>query len=568
MGVRRAVELVLDTSTKQAGPIYTFGPLIHNPQVLKVLEEKGVQILNEVPEHGSGTVLIRAHGVPPDIKTRLKVAGFDILDATCPRVIKIQTIIKKYAKKNYSIIILGEQNHPEVVGLLGYADGKGHVVDGADKLEYLPDFENAIIVAQTTQNTQSFEDIKNWARNEHPQYKVFETICDSTEKRQADIKRLSHSVDVVLVVGGRNSGNTRRLAEIAKESGKPVFHIESEDDFSGLDMDKLVGAPYIGITAGASTPNWIVKKVYRALEQLPYRQKRGWRLFMFGIQRRLLLTNIYVSLGAGFLSYACTKLLDISYYWPSIVISVLYVQSMHLLNHLTGTKADQYNDPDRAAFYQKNRLVLTLIAVISGSAGLLTAVTHGVGSFLLLLAMSVAGMSYNLKLMPDSASFKAKYRRIRDIPGSKTVLISVAWGVLVAMLPSLAIYGKITWTNLFLFIWIAGLVFVRTALFDILDMQGDRLIGKETIAIMLGEKRMMRLLEVILIGLIILLPLTAAFQLVSTLGFGLTLCPIFMLMIFGSYKKGYLLPGIRLEFLVESLFIMAGLIAILWPATI
>jgi 4-hydroxy-3-methylbut-2-enyl diphosphate reductase len=567
MGVRRAVELVLDRSADQEGPIYTYGPLIHNPQVLKVLEEKGIRVLNEVPEHGSGLVLIRAHGVPPEIKQQLGEAGFNILDATCPRVIKIQTIIKKYAKKDYAIIIVGDQNHPEVIGLLGYANNNGYVIDGLDRLQSLPDFDNAIVVAQTTQNTKTFEDVKRWVAEQHPHYKVFETICDSTESRQAEVKKLSHSVDAVLVVGGRNSGNTRRLAEIAGQSGKPVYHIETEDDFGDIDLDTLASAPYVGITAGASTPNWIIKKVYRALEQLPYKQKRGWRRFFFSAQRILLLTNIYVSLGAGCLTYACTRLLELPHYWPFIAMSVLYVQSMHLLNHLTGTQSDRYNDPDRAAFYETHRRTLTVIAIVAGSAGLLTALKLGLWPFLLLLAMSVTGMSYNLELMPETMR-KVKYRRVRDIPGSKTILISVAWGVLAALLPSLANGGEIGWVNLLLFIWSAGLVFVRTAFFDILDMQGDRLIGKETIAIMLGEKRMMRVLQVMLVVLIVLLPAAGLLNVVSMLSIGLTLCPVFLMITIGIYRQGYLLPGIRLEFQVESLFILAGCIAVFWQSTL
>ena len=564
MGVRRAVELVLDASVEREGPIHTYGPLIHNPQVLKVLEDKDIQALSDVPDTGNGTVLIRAHGVPPEVKEKLRRAGFNVLDATCPRVIKIQTIIKKYTRKNYAAIIVGDDNHPEVIGLFGYSNGKGHVVNGLEQLKALPNFEKAIVVAQTTQNLQSFEDLKIWLQNNRPHYKVFETICDSTEKRQAEIKKLSQTVDAVLVVGGRNSSNTCRLAEIAKESGKPVFHIETENDFDDVDLDTLASASYIGITAGASTPNWIIKKIYRALEQLPYRQKRGWRLRIYSIQRFLLLTNIYVSLGAGFLSYAGSRLVGISYYWPYIAMSVLYVQSMHLLNHLTGTKADRYNDPDRAAFYEKNKFLLTLTAVMAGSIGLFIALTLGAWPFLILLAMSITGMSYNLQLLPQWYP-KQKYRRIKDVPGSKTILISVAWSVLAAILPPLAANGQITWINLLLFVCFAGLVFVRTAFFDILDMQGDRIIGKDTIAILLGEKQMMHVLVVILVALIIILPMAGIFQVVSTLGFALTLCPIFMLMIFHMYKKGYLLPGIRLEFLVETLFFLAGLITVLWP---
>ena len=272
MGVRRAVELVLDTSVEQEGPIHTYGPLIHNPQVLKVLEEKGIQTLKKVPERGKGTVLIRAHGVPPEIKTNLDKAGFDVLDATCPRVIKIQTIIKKYARKNYTIIIVGDQNHPEVVGLFGYSNGKGYVVNGLEQLMALPNFEKAIVVAQTTQNLKSFENLKIWLQNNRPQYKVFETICDSTEKRQAEIKRLSQTVDAVLVVGGRDSGNTRRLAEIAKESGKPVFQIETEKDFNELlDFVRQARFDYMGAfcfraeegTPAAKMPDAVPERVKR-----------------------------------------------------------------------------------------------------------------------------------------------------------------------------------------------------------------------------------------------------------------------------------------------------------------
>ena len=121
MGVRRAVEMVLDAPNKLEKPIYTYGPLIHNPHVLNLLEEKGVTVLNEIPDHGFGTVLIRAHGVPPRTKKDLKTAGFKVIDATCPRVIKVQTIIRKHAKQGYASIIIGDKQHPEVIGLLGFA---------------------------------------------------------------------------------------------------------------------------------------------------------------------------------------------------------------------------------------------------------------------------------------------------------------------------------------------------------------------------------------------------------------------------------------------------------------
>ena len=134
MGVRRAVEMVLDAPDQHANPIFTYGPLIHNPQVLSLLQSKDITILDEIPDQGSGTVLIRAHGVPPTAKQGLKKANFKVIDATCPRVIKVQTIIRKHAKKNYASIIIGDKDHPEVIGLLGYARQKGYVIGTMQEL--------------------------------------------------------------------------------------------------------------------------------------------------------------------------------------------------------------------------------------------------------------------------------------------------------------------------------------------------------------------------------------------------------------------------------------------------
>ncbi len=191
MGVRRAVEMAMDMSGNQQGPIYTFGPLIHNAQVLNLLSSKGISILEEVPEQGSGIVLVRAHGVPPKTKRQLKKAGFTVIDATCPRVIKVQSIIRRHANKGYASIIIGDRDHPEVIGLLGYAGQNGHVIGSLDELASLPPFDKAIVVAQTTQNTRVYGTIKKFIRDKHPAYKVFDTICDSTERRQTEVKRLA-----------------------------------------------------------------------------------------------------------------------------------------------------------------------------------------------------------------------------------------------------------------------------------------------------------------------------------------------------------------------------------------
>ncbi|MBW2438509.1 MAG: 4-hydroxy-3-methylbut-2-enyl diphosphate reductase [Deltaproteobacteria bacterium] len=563
MGVRRAVEMVLDAPEEHQHPISTYGPLIHNPQVLEILEEKGISAFDEPPTEGSGTVLIRAHGVPPKTKDRLEEVGFKVIDATCPRVIRVQTIIKKHARKGYASIIVGDRNHPEVIGLRGYGGDESYVVKDVSELQSLPEFKNAIIVAQTTLNTHLWQAVKNWAAVNHPHYKAFETICDSTERRQAEVQRLAESVDAVIVVGGLSSGNTKRLVDIARQTGKPAFHIENEDDLANIDLQALTDTDQIGITAGASTPNWVIKKVYRALETMLFKRKQGWRRLAFELQRALLLTNVYVAIGAGALCYACNKLQGIYQTFPYILISMLYVQSMHILNRLTDTRADRFNDPNRAKFYNQYKILLAILAVLAGGSGLVIAYSIGLFPFMALLVMSILGLSYNLEMIPPWVTGD-KYRKLRDIPGSKTLLIAIAWGIVTAVLPPLSKFGSIHWTNVLVAMWAIGIVFVRTAFFDILDMQGDRLVGTETIPILLGEKCSMRLLKLVLIVLTVALVVSSALHLTSSLGFALLMCPVFIGLIILAYERAQMFPGIRLEFLLETQFILAGVITFVW----
>jgi len=564
MGVRRAVEMALDAPGKYQEPIFTFGPLIHNPQVLDLFKKKRISVINEIPRQGFGTVLIRAHGVPPDTKEALSLTGFNVIDATCPHVIRVQTIIRMHARNGYTSIIIGDQNHPEVTGLLGYTEQNGYVVSSLLDFERLPAFKKAIIVAQTTQNQDFFSRLKDRALKKYPHYKIFNTICNSTGKRQMEVHRLSKEVDAIVVVGGKNSGNTQRLAEIARQTSKQTFHIETEAD---LDLKALAAVRKIGITAGASTPNWIIKRVYRALEIMPKRQYKGFYKVFFSLQRGLLLTNIFVALGAGCLCYAATLLQGLRQFFPQVLISVFYVLSMHILNNLTGNASDRYNDPERADFYDRNKRFLVILALLAGAIGLLAAMSMGLLPFLILLTMSLTGLAYNLRVVPKFLAEKIPYQRIRDIPGSKTILIAIAWGIITSTLPALAQTSRFTLNTIIVFCWTTGIVFIRTAFFDILDMQGDRIVGKETIPILLGDKRAFSLLKAMLWIITIMMVLASLLHIIAGLGYFLIFCPVLIYILLVANQKGYMLPGIRLEFLVESLFVLAGIIAFLWSLT-
>jgi 4-hydroxy-3-methylbut-2-enyl diphosphate reductase len=545
--------------------------------VLDLFEEKGIRIMRDLPqavptpemepgpvatEALRGTVIIRAHGVPPETRDRLEAAGYKVIDATCPRVIRVQTIIRVHSRKGYSTIIVGDADHPEVVGLKGYAGDRGHVAKDLDELKCLPVFDQAIVVAQTTQNTTAYQEIETWLSEHQPHYKFFNTICDSTAKRQAEVRSLASQADAVVVVGGKESGNTQRLAELVGQSGKPAYHVETEAE---LDPRTMGAYERVAVTAGASTPNWIIKRVFRSLEKVPMTQEAGWLKAFFSLQQGLLLTNFYVALGAGCLCYACSRLLGVNPAYPAVPTAILYVLSMHMLNHLTGRAESRFNDPDREVFYQRNMLFLTLAAIAAGGLGLLAALPAGRPAFLLLLAMSLTGLSYNLRIFPCGLGLPMRYCRIKDLPGSKTILIAVAWGVVTVVLPQLGdpAAGAPLSAGM-VFLWAAGLVFARTAFFDILDIQGDRIVGKETLPILIGERRVQKLLERVLIAACGLLLVGTLGGFVTGLGYLLAVCPLFLLSVTRAHQKGYMLPGIRLEFGVESLFVLTGVIAVMW----
>jgi len=265
MGVSRAVNMALAAALQEKKkPVYTYGPLIHNPQALQFLNEKGISILKNIPKTGTGAVIIRAHGVPPSDKKKIEKAGFNLIDATCPRVVRVQTIIAKHRQLEYTSIIFGDKEHPEVKGLIGCAGKKVYVINRLSELDNLPIFKKAVIVAQTTQDLYQFKQAVKTAENRFPHYKIFNTICDSTRKRQEEIKKLADSVDAAIVIGSYDSGNTCRLAKIASQTGKPSFHIETEND---INFSLIAQFKHIGVTAGASTPDWVIQSVCEAIEK-------------------------------------------------------------------------------------------------------------------------------------------------------------------------------------------------------------------------------------------------------------------------------------------------------------
>ena len=248
--------------------ICTLGPIIHNPQVLEDYAARGVHRLNSADEARKGDcVLIRAHGIPRQEEHTLHQAGCIVLDATCPKVKKAQLAIARASRPDRTLLLFGESDHPEVRGLVSYAAAGAHVFDSLEALQGLalrPD-GHYVLASQTTQDRRIFDNIEAWLRARYSDMPTLSTICDATRERQDEAMDVASRVEAMVVVGGRDSGNTRRLADVAAARGVPTWHVETPAE---LDIKSFPAGAVVGLTAGASTPKRLIDSVQDFLESV------------------------------------------------------------------------------------------------------------------------------------------------------------------------------------------------------------------------------------------------------------------------------------------------------------
>jgi 4-hydroxy-3-methylbut-2-enyl diphosphate reductase len=263
-GVERALRLAEEAS-ESGSEVHTLGPLIHNPQAVAALRERGVEVATELDEVGGGTLVIRSHGVEPVIIEQARERGLHVVDATCPHVSKAHEAAAELSRGGYVVVIVGEADHPEVEGILAHAGGEAIVVSSAAELPERLGGRRIGIVVQTTQSARRLAEVVEAILPRASELRVFNTICSATGKRQQSAEELAETVDVMVVVGGHNSGNTTRLVQICDEVNSRVHHVETPDD---LDAAWFEGAESVGVTAGASTPDEQMQAVIRAIEAM------------------------------------------------------------------------------------------------------------------------------------------------------------------------------------------------------------------------------------------------------------------------------------------------------------
>ncbi len=565
-GVRRALDQAVDLSKKTDGPVQTFGPLIHNAQVMEELTEQNIHAFEQPQEVTGGTVLVRAHGVRPEAFDQLRATGADVYDATCPLVRKVQKIIAKYGRDNYDIVIVGDDHHAEVMGLTGYTSTRCFVVADEHEAKDLPEFDRVCVVSQTTQNDDTFARTVTVIKPKAKVIRATNTVCEPTRDHQSETIDLAHQVDLMVVVGGHHSANTCRLADLAAEEGSQVLHIETDAELQDHDF-----TPYgaVGVTAGASTPEWMINRVVDKLESFneePVSQLNTWLKHLVGV---LVASNLYVGLGAASLTMAASLLLhpqlsrDILI--PLMSTAGFFVLAMHTVNRYQERSHYSGWGSFSPRAFQQFQQVMLWVAISALTAALGLAASFGVGQFLALAIFGGLGAIYSVELLPLSwARHLMGIRSIKDLPASKDIGAALGWTVACVVVPFISVGTSSVWRAVGVLGFVFLLVFLRAALIGVRDVQGDKIMGMETIFKVVGKRRTKAVLVSVVATLsVLLLGLTLPWN-----SLPLAACLFFVIpyscAVSWVYHQRLLPKGALGEIFVDGQFLLAGVMTLIW----
>ncbi|MBI5664570.1 MAG: 4-hydroxy-3-methylbut-2-enyl diphosphate reductase [Nitrospirae bacterium] len=266
-GVKRAIDITFNLAKEDNKGLYTYGPLIHNPQVVEELKSKGVKAVDDLTSPDIRTIIIRTHGVSPEVYAETSKMGYNVIDATCPFVKKAQNFAQILNDEGYQVLIIGDKEHPEVQGLIGFAGGHAVVADNAD---HLPALKNKVgIIVQTTQPFDTFRKIVLQVISTVREVKIYNTICDFTAQRVKETRELAKKVELMIIVGGKNSSNTNQLVKLSEDVCAKVYHVETAEE---IREEWFQGIENVGITGGASTPQWIIDDAVKKIREISVRR--------------------------------------------------------------------------------------------------------------------------------------------------------------------------------------------------------------------------------------------------------------------------------------------------------
>ena len=554
-GVKNAIDKALELAKNTKKPIYTLGPLIHNRQVIETLQEKNIRAINNVAEikEKAAILVIRAHGIPPEFEAAIRRLPLEVVDATCPLVKHVHRTIAGFAEKGYDTVIVGDKDHAEVVGLTGYARGRAHVISGPEEASSLPRMERVNIVAQTTQEEDVFLSAVEAVRPKAGELVVSNTICKPTKDRQKETMESAKAADLVIVIGGRNSANTTRLFQICRKLAPAAAHIETEDD---LDSDLLKDKRTIFITAGASTPTWMVEKVVSYVRELTGASASSLREQLSLFWKLGITGGAYTALAAAALTYVCMKLEGAPVSQKFLLMSGLFVLSLHMVNRAE-EKGAAAPDKAKRLLFIRFKSATKLAAFIFGALAVLLSGMLGWQVLLPAAFFWGAGMLYPYKL-------PLGLREFAYFPASKDIITALGWAFFCAYVPGIW-HGSILFKSTHLAVIFALLlVFIRSVMFGISHAHSDMIVGKENFYKAAGPMLTYLTLSAMFIFLetvlILLMKMGWKPNLAFALFSGLFYYPA--LMLFFYFRK--IPERVSSETLIDSQFLILGLLA--WAA--
>ncbi len=560
-GVKRAMDAVLEASVRNDGrTVQTLGPLIHNPQALDLISRRGVAVAEAPEQVQNGTVVIRAHGIPIQdlrgLKERQAKGELKIVNATCPEVAKVHHKIKKWSPKGYFTVILGSHGHAESLAHCSFADSGSVIVSTMAEAEALTDeqLKKVLVVAQTTFTVKDYHAITDYLRTRAGDAVFENTICEDTWMRQDEARELARTVDSVIVVGGKASSNTKHLAELAHHYGKPVQYVETAME---MDLSGFSGRETVGVLAGASTPTWLVDEVVDVLEQLGDGPSR-WRSFV----RATFGSSSLLAMGAGLMTLGVHHWLGLPTRWRYPLLTATYVLAMYLLSPFLDPLGLGAKGPARARFLERNRKLLLVSALAAMAVMLGLAANLGLKVLGIVIGAALVGTVYKQRFRLGGREIS-----LRSIPGSKDLVVAMALATVAVVTPVWQA-GRSWDLRAFAAIFLVGvLAFVRTAIYEIRDMQNDQIVGKETLPIFLG-KRATKVVILGLLGTLLAGTLWLTYQNRSqghpmAVALVLVLCAAYPMLYLWLYHERFTTGKDRFELSVDLSFYLVGLLALI-----
>ena len=568
-GVKNAVEKSFSYALKTKETIYVDGHLIHNPQTIKMLENSGVTTFEDsspLSELKDKKVIIRAHGVSPKRLKEIKNHAKEVVNLTCKYVADVQSIVKKYSKLGYRTIIIGKKEHPEVIGIIGFAEEShdGYVIIKESDIESLPkDNKNILIVSQTTMQNEVFdilsEKIKDYYKDSD-NIIIKNTICAATSLRQEETKKLADRNDLVLVIGGKDSSNTKRLYEVASEI-KKSYYIEKEEDLYNIDFS---GYEKIGITAGASTPDWLIEEIANSLNTI---SSKGIEKYIDNILKFLTYSNLFFAIGAFFISFMISDVLKIKNVYQIGLLTACYYFIMSSINHYTNDSLTISNNP-QYRFFIKIKNIMMIIILLSTVIMLLLAYYLGTSILILSLFSFVLGIAYNMSFKKNMASSRPLvFTLFKKLAYFKAWVITLA--VTILLNGSYIIYYQMDVYKqqqniIFSTVIIFFFMLMRQIFFDIRNSQSDKIAGTKSIISFININTLYKIFAVlpILLSLSIILAVYFGYYDINKLKY-ITVFLYAFILIFIMKKKNIIRNPYSFSFLIDSPTYIIGILALL-----